>query len=107
MHLLEQYMIEERATIMEQNIRVSVIGRREGIPAAVQREMDETIDMSAANTGMRLCLAINYGGRLEMVDAVREIAAEVAGRHARSRRRSTKRRSASTCTRPACPIPIC
>ncbi len=34
--------------------------------------MDKTIDMSAANTGMRLCLAINYGGRAEMVDAVRE-----------------------------------
>ena len=77
MHLLEQYMIEERSTIMEQNIRVSVIGRRSEIPEAVQREMRKTIDMSAANTGLRLCLAINYGSRLEMVDAVREIAEEV------------------------------
>jgi undecaprenyl diphosphate synthase len=78
MHLLEQYMIEERSTIMEQNIRVSVIGRRYEIPAAVQREMQKTIDMSATNTGLRLCLAINYGSRLEMVDAVREIATQVA-----------------------------
>lgn len=77
MHLLEQYMIEERSTIMEQDIRVSVIGRRNEIPEAVQREMQKTIDMSATNTGLRLCLAINYGGRLEMVDAVREIAEEV------------------------------
>jgi len=77
MHLLEQYMIEERSTIMEQNIRVSVIGRRSEIPDAVQREMQKTIDMSATNTGLRLCLAINYGSRLEMVDAVREIAEEV------------------------------
>ncbi len=46
MHLLEQYMIEERSTIMEQNIRVDVIGRRDDIPDAVQREMDKTIDMS-------------------------------------------------------------
>jgi undecaprenyl diphosphate synthase len=76
MHLLEQYMIEERATIMEQNITVSIIGRREGIPESTQREMDETIRLSAANTGTRLCLAINYGGRAEMVDAVRHIAAE-------------------------------
>ena len=67
MHLLEQYMIEERTTIMDQNIRVSVIGRRGDIPEAVQREMNKTIAMTAANTGMRLCLAINYGARGEMV----------------------------------------
>jgi undecaprenyl diphosphate synthase len=77
MHLLEQYMIEERATIMRQNIVVSVIGRRDGIPAATLAEMDKTVEMSAANTGTRLCLAINYGGRGELVDAVRRIAGEV------------------------------
>ncbi len=77
MHLLEQYMIEERSTIMEQNIRVSVIGRRREMPEAVQREMQKTINMSATNSGLRLCLAINYGSRLELVDAVRGIAAEV------------------------------
>jgi undecaprenyl diphosphate synthase len=77
MHLLEQYMIEERSTIMDQNIRVNAIGRRTDIPEAVQREMQKTIDMSAANTGLRLCLAINYGSRLELVDAVREIAEQV------------------------------
>ncbi|MEX2172789.1 MAG: polyprenyl diphosphate synthase [Pirellulaceae bacterium] len=76
MHLLEQYMIEERATIMRQNITVSVIGRREGIPPATLAEMDRTVLMSAANTGTRLCLAINYGGRGELVDAVRRIADE-------------------------------
>jgi undecaprenyl diphosphate synthase len=77
MHLLEQYMIEERGTIMQQKIVVSIIGRRDGIPAGVQREMDKTIAMSAANGGTRLCLAINYGGRAEMLDAVRRIAADV------------------------------
>src|ERR1700675_4261767 len=39
MHLLEQYMIEERTTIMDQNIRVSMIGRRGDIPEQVQREI--------------------------------------------------------------------
>ncbi len=77
MHLLEQYMIEERSIIMRQNIVVRIIGRREGIPERVQREMDKTIALSASNTGTRLCLAINYGGRAEMVDAVRRIAADV------------------------------
>jgi len=77
MHLLEQYMIEERSTIMEQNIMVRIIGRRDGIPDRVLHEMDRTIEMSAENSGTRLCLAINYGGRAEMVDAVRRIAEEV------------------------------
>ena len=77
MHLLEQYMIEERSTIMEQDIRVSVIGRRADIPEAVQREMNKTIQLSAPNTGLRLCLAINYGGRGELVDAIRNIAEQV------------------------------
>jgi undecaprenyl diphosphate synthase len=76
MHLLEQYMIEERSLIMEQNIRVVVIGRREGIPPATLGEMDKTITMTAGNGGMRLCLAINYGGRGEIADAVRAIARE-------------------------------
>ena len=80
MHLLEQYMIEERSLIMEQNITVSVIGRRDGIPDSVLSEIDKTIDMSAANTGTRLCLAINYGGRGEMVDAIRRIAKDAAER---------------------------
>lgn len=78
MTLLEQYMIEERALIMEQNISMSVIGRREGIPNRVLAEMDKTVEMSAANTGTRLCLAINYGGRAEMVDAIQRIAADTA-----------------------------
>jgi undecaprenyl diphosphate synthase len=77
MHLLEQYMIEERSTIMRQDVAVSVIGRRDGIPAATLAEMDKTIELSAANTGTRLCLAINYGARGEIVDAVRQIATEV------------------------------
>ncbi|UUO05692.1 isoprenyl transferase [Blastopirellula sp. J2-11] len=80
MHLLEQYMIEERSTIMANNIQVRIIGRRDGIPEQVQHEMDRTIELSAANTGTTLCLAINYGGRGEMVDAVRKMAsAAVAG----------------------------
>lgn len=73
MHLLEQYMIEERSLIMEQNISVRVIGRRDGIPENVLSEIDKTIELSSTNTGTRLCLAINYGGRREMADAVRRI----------------------------------
>jgi len=77
MHLLEQYMIEERSTIMGNNVRVRMLGRREEIPEQVLVELDKTVAMSAANTGMWLNLAINYGGRAELVDAIRNIATQV------------------------------
>lgn len=77
MHLLQQYMIEERQTIMEQGVVVETIGRRDGIPQEVQTEIDKTIQMSADNGGMTLCLAINYGARDELVDAVRRVVRDV------------------------------
>lgn len=77
MHLLQRYMIEERSTFMEQNVRVEIIGRRDGIPQEVQDEMDRTIEICSSNTGTCLCLAINYGARNELVDAIRRISHEV------------------------------
>lgn len=85
MHLLEQYLVEERAVLLREQIRLSVIGRREGIPPSVQAEMDRTIAMTSGHTGLNLCLAINYGSRSEIVDAVRSLAVDVqAGRLAPS-----------------------
>jgi undecaprenyl diphosphate synthase len=77
MALLEQYLIEERAEIVEQNIRFCVIGRRGDLPGAVLREIDENVRVTRDNTGMGLCLAINYGGRTELIDAVRSLAIQV------------------------------
>jgi undecaprenyl diphosphate synthase len=77
MALLSEYLIAERAEIMEQNIRFTTIGRRTGLPEQVLREIDENVRMSRDNTGMVLCLAINYGGRTELVDAVRALAERV------------------------------
>ena len=78
MHLLEQYMIEERSTIMDNNVRVRMLGRREDIPEQVLRELDKTVEMSGHNSGLWLNLAINYGSRAEITDAVRSIASRVA-----------------------------
>src|SRR3954469_5867080 len=78
MHLLEQYMIEERDTIMSNNIRVRMLGRRTDIPDQVLRELDKTVELSGANNGLWLNLAINYGGRAEIVDAVRSIGGEIS-----------------------------
>jgi undecaprenyl diphosphate synthase len=77
MTLLRRYLVQERGEIMEQNIRFTIIGRRQGLPRKVLHEMDESIRISEGNTGMVLCLAINYGGRVELVDAVRQIATQV------------------------------
>lgn len=78
MLLLKQYIIDEREPIMRNNLRVRMLGRREAIPDHVLAELDETIEMSRSNTGMWLNLAINYGGRGELVDAVRAIARKVS-----------------------------
>ena len=77
MALLHQYLLAEREEIMRENIRFTTIGRRQELPDFVLREMDENIRLSQGNTGMTLCLAINYSGRSEMVDAVRTLAERV------------------------------
>src|SRR5438094_6000221 len=71
MALLHQYLIEERAEIMERNIRFTTIGKRTGLPPEVLSEIDENVRLSRDNTGLVLCLAINYGSRQEIVDGVR------------------------------------
>lgn len=85
MHLLEQYMIEERDTIMRNNVRVRMLGRRDDIPEQVLRELDQTVSMSQSNSGLWLNLAINYGGRAEIVDAMRNIARLVEAKRLSSR----------------------
>ncbi|MGC9455615.1 MAG: isoprenyl transferase [Phycisphaerae bacterium] len=78
MHLYSDYFVSERPTIMDHNVRVRHLGRREGLPQQVLDDMDETLRLSQANTGMYLCLALNYGSRTEIADAVRRIAARSA-----------------------------
>ena len=78
MHLLRQFVIEERGEIMRQNLQFSLIGRRSELPDNVLQEVEATIECSRANSGMRLCLAVNYGSRAEVTDAVRTIAERVA-----------------------------
>jgi undecaprenyl diphosphate synthase len=77
MALLNRYLQEQRDEIMEQNVRFRVIGRREPLPDDVLAAIDETTRMSRGNTGLTLCLAINYGGRTEIVDACRVLAERV------------------------------
>lgn len=77
MHLLKQYVIEERREIMRQGLKFKVIGKLEALDPVIQQEIRKTVDASASNNGMTLCLAVNYGARLEITEAVQSIAAEV------------------------------
>lgn len=77
MGLLKQYLVAERPEIMKQNIRFRVIGRRAELAAEVVAEIEETERLSTANAGLTLALAVNYGSRAEIVDAVRAIAGRV------------------------------
>jgi undecaprenyl diphosphate synthase len=74
MRLYAEYLDRERATAMEYNLRVRHIGRRKGLPKHVLDELDESVRATAGNTGMYLCLAVNYSSRAEITDAVRRLA---------------------------------
>jgi undecaprenyl diphosphate synthase len=78
MHLLQQFMIESRSDLIERRVRLEIIGRRDKLPDPVRTEMEKTLEMTRAFDEFCLCLAINYGARQELVDATRQIAAEVA-----------------------------
>ncbi len=73
MTLLRQYLIGERDTLVENNLRLRIIGDRDRLPEEVCQEMDLTLQACQANDGMTLCLAINYGARMEIVEAIRKI----------------------------------
>jgi undecaprenyl diphosphate synthase len=71
--LLRYYLKQELPTLQKNDIRMQVIGRAEALPREVRRELDATIDATSSNRGMVLNLAINYGGRAEIVDAVNSL----------------------------------
>jgi undecaprenyl diphosphate synthase len=77
MALCAQYLVDERSEIMENDIRLRHIGRREGLPDFVLRELDTTIQLSSANRGLTVGLALNYGSRSEIVAAVQHLARQV------------------------------
>ena len=71
--LLQYYLRRELPTLMRNDIQLVAMGRLESLPASVQHELQSVMDKTAENRGMRLNLAINYGGRTELVDAVNAI----------------------------------
>jgi len=77
MQMYVDYLRQERPTMMQNNIRFRQIGRLENLPDPVLEEMQCTLEQTRGNTGLTLVLALNYGSRAEITDAVRAIAARV------------------------------
>jgi undecaprenyl diphosphate synthase len=78
MQLLREFLIDERAEILENQIRLEAIGDVEKLPPMVKEPLDELRSASAQNLGMTLTLALSYGGRESIVRAVQEVAREAA-----------------------------
>ena len=77
MKMLKKFLISERKTIEDNNIILKTIGRTEALPEEVKKELTISMEESKNNTGMILCLALNYGGRTEIVDAATCMAEDV------------------------------
>lgn len=77
MKLLILTLNRELDNLMERNVRVNMIGRISDLPGDVAKAMDEGMKRTAANSGVQLNIALNYSGRIEIVDAVRQIANQV------------------------------
>ncbi len=77
MKMLKKFLIVERKTIDDNNIILKTIGRTEALPEDVKKELSISMEESKDNTGMILCLALNYGGRTEIIDAATGMAEDV------------------------------
>jgi undecaprenyl diphosphate synthase len=72
----EALLVRRRDELHDKNVRVRFIGRRDWrVPRRVLRRMDETVELTRRNTGLTLTMAFNYGGRAEILDAVRALVA--------------------------------
>lgn len=78
MRLLEDYLVREIGELNENNIRLVASGRIEQLPASARAKLDRARDATAGNNGLVLNLALSYGGRQEIVDAARALAAAAA-----------------------------
>jgi undecaprenyl diphosphate synthase len=77
MRLLKNYLVGERDTLKKNDVRLTAIGRLDDLPRPVRRELEKTRELTAGHKGLNLCLALSYGGRAELVDAMRSIAKDV------------------------------
>jgi undecaprenyl diphosphate synthase len=85
MRMLKHYLRQELDEIHRQNIRFQAIGRIEGLSGSVRRELDKAMERTQTNTGTILSVALNYGGRAEIVDACRRAVMNLAAENLTTR----------------------
>jgi undecaprenyl diphosphate synthase len=73
MALLKRYLRLELRTLLDNNIRFRVIGRAQDLASDIQDELADAVDRTSQNTGLLFNIALNYGGRAEIVDAARRM----------------------------------
>jgi undecaprenyl diphosphate synthase len=78
MGLLKRFIRNDLAELHASNVRIRVIGAREGLPSDIGPLLAEAEEVTRANTGLVLVIAFNYGGRQEIVAAARALAEDVA-----------------------------
>lgn len=78
MSLLKLFIKRDLAELHASGVRVRIVGEREGLPADINGLLDDAEALTAANTGLTLVVAFNYGGRQEIAAAARRLAAAVA-----------------------------
>ncbi|MCP4023258.1 MAG: di-trans,poly-cis-decaprenylcistransferase, partial [Desulfobacteraceae bacterium] len=78
MMLLKRFIVSERREMLDQDIRLHVIGQKERLPEEIKKELYTTLDLTKNNNKMQLNLALSYGSQQEITRAVRNIAKEVA-----------------------------
>jgi len=83
MTLLHNYVLQERQEILQQGIRLRAIGQIDRLPVFVRMPLKALVRESAKNTGMTLNLALSYGSRAELVDAMQTLAQKVAKKQLR------------------------
>ena len=79
MALLREYLRKEMPLIQKNNIRMRFLGRMDELPTGVRNDVRDAMEKTAGNKGMVLCVALNYGGRAEIVDAMNAILSERNG----------------------------
>lgn len=81
MGMLERFLVDERPTLMEHGVRLKGLGRVDDLPEGARRELRASEELTAKNGGMLLRLALSYGARSEVADALKRYGADVqAGR---------------------------
>ncbi|MGE5676056.1 MAG: isoprenyl transferase, partial [Mycobacterium leprae] len=78
MRLLVEYCRRETESLNRKGVRIRAIGRLSELPQLQREEIQRAVELTQANTGLTLNLAVNYGGKAELVDAVKAVSAKVA-----------------------------